>query len=153
MNSINIHEVIARPEYTFLHKNERLHERIMFVTFGGSHAYGTNVEGSDIDVRGCVAATENELLGLEKFEQFLDSQTDTTIYAFPKLVGLLVNCNPNTIELLGCRPDSYNMVSPRRASATGQRQAVFVAAMRQVIRRLRLSTARAVRKCGRTTYA
>ena len=112
MNLINIREVIARPEYTFLHKNERLRGHIMFVTFGGSHAYGTNVEGSDIDVRGCVAATENELLGLEKFEQFLDNQTDTTIYAFPKLIGLLTNCNPNTIELLGCRPDSYGMVSP-----------------------------------------
>ena len=39
-------------------------------------------------------------------------ETDTTIYAFNKLIGLLENCNPNTIEMLFCRPDSYVFFHP-----------------------------------------
>ena len=50
---MDIREVITRPEYDFLRTNPRLGNNIMFLTFGGSHSYGTNTEGSDIDLRGC----------------------------------------------------------------------------------------------------
>lgn len=33
------------PEYDFIRDNEHLGKYMMFVTVGGSHAYGTNVEG------------------------------------------------------------------------------------------------------------
>ena len=36
-------------EYDFLRTNERLGNRIMLLGLGGSYAYGTNNEGSDID--------------------------------------------------------------------------------------------------------
>lgn len=112
MPTPNVTDVIARPEYAFLHKNEHLRGRILFVTFGGSHAYGTANENSDIDIRGCAAASPSDLLELTNFEQVIDNTTDTTIYALPKLTQLLLNCNPNTIEMLGCRPETYAMVSP-----------------------------------------
>lgn len=107
----DINEVVVRPEYDFLRTNPHLGKNIMFLTFGGSHAYGTNVEGSDIDIRGCTLNQKDNLIGLQHFEQVLDNATDTTVYAFNKLVSLILNCNPNTIEMLGCRPDHYCYVS------------------------------------------
>ena len=77
----------------------------------GSYSYGTNVETSDVDVRGCALNSESDLLGLTSFEQVVNTQTDTTIYAFNKLVSLLLNCNPNTIEMLGCKPEHYFYIS------------------------------------------
>ena len=85
---------------------------MLFATFGGSHSYGTNVEGSDIDIRGCAFNSKTDLLGRTNFEQVIDNATDTTIYSFNKLIGLLENCNPNTIEMLGCRPESYMFYHP-----------------------------------------
>lgn len=55
--------------------------------------------------------TEDELALMQSFEQVVNTQTDTTIYAFNKLVSLLLNCNPNTIEMLGCKPEHYFYIS------------------------------------------
>ena len=49
---------------------------------------------------------------MTNFEQVINTQTDTTIYAFNKLIGLLMNVNPNTIEMLGCKPEHYFHISP-----------------------------------------
>ena len=54
---MHLKEIVARPEYDFLRTNPHLGPNIMFLTLGGSHAYGTNIEGSDIDVRGVAANT------------------------------------------------------------------------------------------------
>lgn len=105
-------QTINRPEYDFLmHSPLGAAHNILFVTYGGSYAYGTNIECSDIDIRGVCMANKSELLGLQHFEQFVDSNTDTTIYAFPKAARLFLACNPNAIEMLGCRTDSYALVS------------------------------------------
>ena len=109
---MDISEVIKKPEYAFLQTNPRLGNNIMFLCFGGSHAYGTNTSDSDIDIRGCAFNSKADLLGMSNFEQVLDNPTDTVIYGFNKLVGLLVNMNPNTIELLGCKPEHYVFASP-----------------------------------------
>lgn len=99
----------AGPSYDFLRTDPHLGDRIMFLTLGGSHAYGTNVETSDVDIRGCAMNNASEIIGLSNFEQFIntDTDTDTTVYAFNKLVTLLVNCNPNVIEMLGCKSEHY----------------------------------------------
>lgn len=101
-------KLLHLPEYEFLH---HLDHPILFLTLGGSYAYGTNWAGSDIDVRGCVLNRPEELLGLSKFEVFTDKKTDTNIYGFTKFISLLISCNPNIIELLGCRPEHYFLMS------------------------------------------
>lgn len=109
---VNINNVISKEEYNFLRTDPRIKDRVMFLTLGGSHAYGTSNEGSDIDVRGCILTPKDVLLGNNRtFEQYADKSTDTCIYSFNKLTELLCSCNPNTIEMLGCRPDTYTMVS------------------------------------------
>lgn len=104
---MNITELLTSREYDFLRTNPRLGKNIMLLTFGGSHAYGTNIETSDVDIRGMALNSKSDLIGLSNFEQVVNTETDTTIYAFNKLIKLLLSCNPNTIELLGCKPEHY----------------------------------------------
>lgn len=102
-----IKEMVGGSEYEFLRTNPHLEGRIIFLTLGGSYSYGTNVETSDVDVRGCALNSPSDLLGLTGFEQVVNTQTDTTVYSFNKLVKLLLSCNPNTIEMLGCKKEHY----------------------------------------------
>ena len=94
-------------QYDFLRMNERLGDRIMLLGLGGSYAYGTNNAGSDIDFRGVTLQLPSDLIGLTEFEQYEDDKTDTVIYGFNKLVRLLLECNPNTCEMLGLDEDQY----------------------------------------------
>ena len=79
----------------------------MLLGLGGSYAYGTNNAGSDIDFRGVTLQLPSDLIGLTEFEQYEDDKTDTVIYGFNKLVRLLLECNPNTCEMLGLDEDQY----------------------------------------------
>lgn len=106
-----IKEALKGPDYDFLRADGHLGENIMILTLGGSHAYGTSTGTSDLDIRGCALNRKREILTGEKFEQVSDEQTDTVIYSFNKLIGLLSGCNPNTIELLGNRPEHYLYLS------------------------------------------
>ena len=107
-----IKSLIQTSEYDFLRTNEHLGSSIILLTLGGSHAYGTNIEGSDVDIRGCALNAKDEILTNKNFEQFVNEATDTTIYSFNKLVSLLTNVNPNCIEILGCKPEHYLYISP-----------------------------------------
>ena len=106
-----IKQMVEGEKYDFLRTDPHLKDKMIFLTLGGSHAYGTNIETSDVDVRGCALNSRSDILGLTSFEQVVNNETDTTIYSFNKLVNLLINCNPNTIELLGCKPEHYFVVS------------------------------------------
>lgn len=95
-------------EYAFLRNDKH---KPVIIGLGGSYAYGTNTATSDVDVRGICLNTREELLTNNHFEQLLNSETDTTIYALNKIFSLLANCNPNTIEILGLRPEQYYLIS------------------------------------------
>lgn len=111
MNIEQIKKKLKTSEYDFLREDKNLGDNIIFLTLGGSHAYGTNNENSDLDIRGCALNSKIHILTNENFEQFVNEATDTTIYSFNKLISLLSNCNPNTIELLGNKPEHYLHVS------------------------------------------
>lgn len=107
INTAEFQELLKTPKYDFLRTDEHLGSNIILLTLGGSIAYGTDVETSDIDFRGCALNKKDEILIGSGFEQVVNSETDTTIYSFKKLVHLLAGCNPNCIELLGCRSEHY----------------------------------------------
>lgn len=111
MNIGQIKETLKSTEYDFLREDKNLGSNIILLTLGGSHAYGTNNENSDLDIRGCALNSKMQILTNENFEQFVNEQTDTTIYSFNKLITLLSNCNPNIIEMLGNKPEHYLYVS------------------------------------------
>ena len=67
MTNAELKAILQREEYDFLRTNKHLGNNILFLTLGGSHAYGTNVEGSDIDIRGVVGS--HEILGFKKVRQ------------------------------------------------------------------------------------
>ena len=69
MTNAELKAIVQREEYDFLRTNKHLGSNILFLTLSGSHAYGTNVEGSDIDIRG--VAGSPEILGLTTSTQAL----------------------------------------------------------------------------------
>lgn len=107
----NIKSQVKGENYDFLRNNEYLGNNIILLGLGGSHAYGTETKSSDLDVRGCALNSKKEILCGEDFEQVANSVTDTTIYSFKKLIHLLTQCNPNTIEILGLKPEHYLYLS------------------------------------------
>lgn len=104
---VDFQKLIDSHTYDFLREHPRLGRRIILLGLGGSYAYGTDHEHSDIDFRGITLHLPSDLLGLTEFEQYEDRCTDTVIYSFNKIIKLLLECNPNTIELLGLDDDQY----------------------------------------------
>ena len=108
MEQLDVKKLLASSEYNFLRENRFLGDNIILLAMGGSRAYGTNLPESDVDVRGVAINPSKQIFGLESdFEQIVETNTDTTIYSLNKMVKLLTSCNPNTIEILGCRPEDY----------------------------------------------
>ena len=105
--------LLKTPEYEFLKTNPHLGNNIILLGLGGSYAYGTNVESSDVDIRGIALNSKSDLLGMTAgFDQVVNNETDTTIYSLNKIMKLFINMNPNTCELLGLKPEHYLYLSP-----------------------------------------
>lgn len=111
MTREELQNIISSKPYDFLRENEHLGKHLMYLTIGGSHAYGTSQDGSDIDIRGVALNSKEDLLGLGDFEHYVDVTTDTTVFGFNKAVNLMCAGNPNMLEQLGNKDDlviSYN---------------------------------------------
>ena len=100
-------QLLAQPQYGFLKTDPHLGKHIILLGLAGSYAYGTNQENSDIDVRGVTLNRRADLIGMTSYDQYTDENTDTVIYAFNKIIRLLLECNPNTCELLGLNEEHY----------------------------------------------
>lgn len=110
---MNIDEIKAKvqsEEYNFL-REKPLGDNVILLGLGGSYAYGTNNENSDIDIRGVATHSPEDILTRKGFDQVVNEATDTTVYSLEKIINLLSNCNPNTIEILGLEPWQYLYVS------------------------------------------
>lgn len=108
---MNKFSFLNNKEYDFLRTNEHLGDNIILLGYGGSHAYGTNIPSSDVDIRGVAIRRPEDILTNQHFEQVTEEKTDTVVYALDKYVSLVSDCNPNTIELLGLRPGDYAHIS------------------------------------------
>lgn len=104
--------VLHDPSYNFIWIDKDFSRRIVVLGLGGSYAYGTNNENSDIDIRGAAMNSREELLLGKDFGQIVDTDTDTTIYSLRKLINLLAEGNPNTIEILGLNDDQLILTTP-----------------------------------------
>ena len=112
MNLEQIKDKLKTKEYDFLRNNEHLGKNIILLGLGGSHAYGMDKEGSDLDCRSIALNSKKEILLGKDFEQVEDKSTDTVIYSLTKMVKLLSNVNPNCIELMGLKSEHYLYISP-----------------------------------------
>ncbi|MBR9961900.1 DNA polymerase beta superfamily protein [Anaerostipes sp. Marseille-Q3525] len=102
----------SSPEYDFLRDYPH---KIAFLTLGGSYAYGTDTEDSDIDLRGVFLSDKREILlnnnpnNLEKTDDHKD--VDTVLHSHIKMINMLAKGNPTFLELLYFAPDRYLYVS------------------------------------------
>lgn len=118
MENKDILNKLKGHEYDFLRKNKRLGNNIILLVLGGSRAYGTDDENSDIDIRGIALDCKEDLLGRvfvsenNPYEIFENSETDTVIYTLSKFIELAAKGNPNILEMLGVREEDILYVTP-----------------------------------------
>lgn len=112
MNTKQIIQKLNTPEYNFLGEHQSLGGNIILLTTGGSYAYGTNVETSDLDIRGICLNSKDEILTMNcKDKPVEDKATDTVIYYLKQIIQLLLNTNPNVIEMMGTKEDHLFILS------------------------------------------
>lgn len=115
MDKKDVLNLLKTNEYSFLRENKYLKENIILLVLGGSMAYGTNNENSDIDIRGITLDLPQDILGLgsvrddttrtTRFKQFTDTNTDTVVYSLTRFIELAEKGNPNILEILGVREE------------------------------------------------
>ena len=104
---------------------------IVLLGFAGSHSYGTNREGSDIDYKGIFVPPNVyntspfktiEQLGWKlkdgkyvcgaHLSNIANAEEEATIFAIKKFFCLAADCNPNIIELLYIRSEDVILSTP-----------------------------------------
>lgn len=78
-------------------------KHLQYLSIAGSHAYGTAVEGSDLDIRGWYFPPVSDIIGIHDKASSVVQYTldDVVFYTFHKFVHLLAQCNPNVVEQVG----------------------------------------------------
>ena len=78
---------------------------LLFESVAGSRAYGTDLAGSDEDLRGVFVAPQAFVLGLDQIDQVSDERGDVVYYEIGRLMELLLKNNPNALELIAMPED------------------------------------------------
>jgi uncharacterized protein len=103
-------------------QRQKVEKQAILIGLVGSHAYGLATNSSDRDYRGIFIAPKEYHLGLWEIEQkdsdwnepgelsFLDGAEDCVIYELKKFFKLLLNNNPNILELLWLK--DYELLTP-----------------------------------------
>ena len=90
-----------------------LPRRTIYLTRHGSHAYGTSLPTSDLDIRGVAIAPMRYYTGfLDRFEQAESKDPDLVVFELRKFFSLAADANPNALEILFTRPEDHLRVTP-----------------------------------------
>lgn len=92
---------------------KNIKDKIIFEGVAGSHAYGLNTANSDIDIRGIFLCDNKDLLTINNYtKQISDDKNDIIFYELNRYVELLIQNNPNIIELLYLPKNKIKYKSP-----------------------------------------
>lgn len=104
---------------------KQVEARAILLTKVGSHSYGINTAGSDVDYKGIFVATKEYYLGLKNIEQkdrgwnedsdrfpVLNGVKDLVFYELRKYLKLAGAANPNILELLFENSEFYEYIHP-----------------------------------------
>jgi len=87
---------------------------IIYEHIAGSHLYGLNIEGSDIDIRGIHILPLNERLSIMDFDlEISNDKEDIKYYDIKKFMKLASDCNPALIESLWVPNDCIKICTPK----------------------------------------
>lgn len=84
---------------------------IIFKAIVGSHAYGTNIEGSDIDRKGVYIQSPEDVLE-RGYREEVRAGKDEVYYEIRRFVELAAGGNPTVLELLYSPPDCIEEEHP-----------------------------------------
>lgn len=59
---MSVKELLKSKEYDFLRNDPNLCDNVILLGYGGSYAYGTNNEDSDVDIRGISTNSSRNIL-------------------------------------------------------------------------------------------
>lgn len=85
---------------------------IIFSAVMGSHAYGTSMPTSDVDLRGVFIQPIEDILGFGYVDQVADKTNDIVFYEIKRFLELVQTNNPNILELLNAPEDSIKFKDP-----------------------------------------
>lgn len=89
-----------------------LKNKTIFLTIHGSKSYGLDTTESDTDLRGVCTVPKEILFGFnKKFDQYIISEPDCTIFNIKKFFNLSANGNPNCLEILFTEPEDHVIIS------------------------------------------
>lgn len=80
--------------------------QLIYKSVAGSISYGTNIESSDLDIRGIFIPHRKFLVGLNHVDEFKDKAVDDIEYfSIQKFLSLALEGNPNVVEQLFVKDD------------------------------------------------
>lgn len=91
---------------------KKIQPYIIFSAKMGSHAYGTNIPESDIDIRGIFVQPLDDILKYGYHDQVSDEKNDIIYYELKRFLELLEKNNPNILELLAAPEDCILIQDP-----------------------------------------
>lgn len=103
---------MSKNKYTIDYIKEN--NLILFEAVSGSHAYGTNTEKSDLDIKGVFIAEEEDLFGVfDVPTEVSDEKQDTKYYELSTFIKLLYKQNPNLLELLNVSDKHIRIINDK----------------------------------------
>jgi uncharacterized protein len=138
MDINNIEKMTDDEKLDYFDKQEYAEEHKIIEVLAGSHAYGTNIATSDIDLRGVFVETQKNLILRPPFTQYMDmikflfeknvqgqlvnTELDKTHFELTKYVTMLIDQNPNILEIIWADQNDIQYVTDEGQMLIDNRQ-------------------------------